>query len=322
MRFKTGNLPNKVSQGLLAAAALTGVVAMAHQAALAQAESLLQQQGTLAPMEDTYTFDGEAGQTMTIELQSEDFDTILLLKGPDGEILSSNDDYGGTLNSTIVVELPEAGTYSAVASSFSGQGGNYQIEVRPASEYEEVFSRAYDLSISEDYADAIEAYTAAIELDDTDPGAYLGRAEARINQAYISSSVSIGGPEDLPEEVISAVADDYLKAADLLDLQGQSGPASSLREQAQYFTGEPVTAPSGPEVTPPGAPQVSPQIEPQISPQIEPTAPTPEVTPEVDSELPEEDAELPEGPMPVEPDGGIGDGATPLPVSPDEEDAE
>ncbi len=277
MKFNSGKPSNKVTQGLVAAAVLTGVAGIAHQAALAQ--TLLQQEGMLAPMEDAYPFEGDAGQTMTIELESEDFDTVLLLKGPDGEVITSNDDYGGTLNSTIVFELPEAGTYSAVASSFSGQGGNYQIEVRPASEYEKVFSRAYDLSISEDYANSIEAYTAAIEIDETDPGAYLGRAEALINQAYITSDVDITGPTDLPEETIDAVVSDYLKAADLLDQQGQTGPAASLREQAQYFTGE-------------------------IDPDTTPDAAPPEAMPE--SEL---ESEM----MPVEPDGGIGDGAGPLP---------
>lgn len=275
MKFKQGALPNNVTKGLLAIAALAGVAGIAHQAALAQA--LLQQEGTLAPMEDAYEFDGEAGQTMTIELQSEDFDTILLLKGPDGEIVTSNDDYGGTLNSTIVYELPEAGTYSAVASSFSGQGGNYKIEVRPASDYEKVFSRAYDLSISEDFADSIEAYTAAIELDDTDPAAYLGRAEARVNQAYINASADITGPNELPEEVTTAVVADYMRAADLLEQQGQSGPAASLREQASFFMDD-----SGAGVTP----------------------------------------DEPEEMMPVEPDGGIGDGATPLPEAAEPEAAE
>lgn len=294
MKFIQGKFQNKVTQGLVAAAVLTSVAGIAHKAALAQA--LLQQQGTLAPMEDAYTFDGEAGQTMTIELQSEDFDTILLLKGPNGEIITSNDDYGGTLNSTIVIELPEAGTYSAVASSFSGQGGNYQIEVRPASEYEQVFSRAYDLSISEDFDDSIEAYTAAIELDDTDPGAYLGRAEARINQAYISSTVDIGGPEDLPDTVVDAVVEDYLKAADLLDQQGQAGPAASLREQAQYFTGEPSGPVDSPAIEAPGV--GSPEVDP-------PAVESPDTAPpEVDN---------PDAPIPVEPDGGIGDGAGPLP---------
>lgn len=284
--------PYSVAKGLLAAAVLAGIAGIASQAAFAQ--SLLQKQGNLAPMEDTYTFEGESGQAMTIELQSEEFDTVLLLKGPDGEIVNSNDDFGGTLNSTIVIELPESGEYSAIATSFSGQGGSYQIEVRPASEYEQVFSRAYELSISEDYDDSIEAYTAAIELNDTDPGAYLGRAEAVINKAYVFADVNINGPDDLPEAVITTVVADYLKAADLLEQQGQAGPAESLREQAQYFTGE------------------SPDPQPiQQSPDIE------ELGIEEPAEEPA-DVEAPviDEPIPVEPDGGIGDGATPLPAPP------
>ncbi|MGB3298067.1 MAG: PPC domain-containing protein [Phormidesmis sp.] len=242
---------------------------MAHQSALAQ--TLLQQQGMLAPMQDAYTFEGESGAVMTIELKSEEFDTLLVLKGPDGEVITSNDDYGGTLNSTIVLKLPTSGEYSAIASSFAGDGGNYQIEVRPASEYEQVFSRAYDLSLSEKYADSIEAYTAAIELNDTDPGAYLGRAESVIGQAYLTTSnTGNTSPNDLPRDVIDKVVADFLKAADLLEQSGQTGPADSLREQAQYFLGE------SPEASPP--------------PSVEPSAP-----------------------IPVEPNGGIGDGATPLP---------
>jgi hypothetical protein len=269
-----GATSHPVRQGLLAAAVLTGIAGVT-QAAFAQ--SLLQQEGTLAPVEDAYTFEGEVGQTMTIELQSEEFDTVLYLKGPDGAVLTSNDDYGGTLNSTIVYELPAAGTYSAVASSFSGQGGSYQIEVRPASEYEKVFSRAYDLSVSEDFAGSIEAYTAAIAIDDADPGAYLGRAEARINQAYTNADSSLSGPADFPDEVVEAVVADYLKAADLLEADGQPGPAASLREQAQYFSGEmPEADPAAPDSMPAPA-------EPQTAP---PAPPAPEGTAPEGSEAP------------------------------------
>ncbi len=279
----------KIARGLAAVVTLAGVAGIAHQAALAQA--LLQQEGTLAPVEDTYTFEGEAGQIMTIELQSEEFDPMLILKGPDGEALTSNDDYGGTLNSTIVIELPVAGTYSAIASSFSGLGGSYQIEVRPASEYEQVFSRAYNYSVSEDFADAIEAYSAAIELDDTDPGAYLGRAESRINLAYINSTVEVASPADLPEPVIESVVGDYLKAADLLDQQGQVASAESLRQEAQLFVGDGEPLPAAD--LPLGS-SAEEDVRPDVPGLIEPD-------------------EVPIQPIPVEPDGGIGDGATPLP---------
>lgn len=293
MHFKKGRsasvqaIAAKATKGLIAIAMLAGVAGIAHQAAWAQA--MLKQQGTLEPMEDTYSFDGEAGQTMTIDLESEDFDTVLLLRGPDGEILTSNDDFGRDFNSRIVIELPETGTYSAVATSFSNQGGSYQIEVRPASEYEQVFSRAFDLIVSEDFSEAKEAFTAAISLDDTDPNAYLGRAEAAVNEAYIFSEVQIDGPQDLPADVIEAVVADYFKAADLFEQQGETDIAISLREQTQFFTGDPAAEPS-----------------------VSPVEPAPSETNGVPA--PVEDADTPVEMIPVEPDGGIGDGATPLPT--------
>ncbi len=298
IREKLFGLASQNARGLVAAVTLAGVAGVAHQAAMAQA--VVQQEGTLAPVEDTYSFEGEAGQIMTIELQSEEFDPMLLLKAPSGEVLTSNDDYGGTLNSTIVIELPQAGTYSAVASSFSGLGGSYQIEVRPASEYEQVFSRAYNFSISEDFADAVEAYSAAITLDDTDPGAYLGRAESRVNLAYITSDVDIASPSDLPDAIIEAVISDYLKAATLLEQQGQVESAASLRQEAQFFRGS---------SNPPTA--NSPLVRPDAEQDVRPDVPSPNIP---GSDVPENG---PTGPIPVEPNGGIGDGATPIPGEPE-----
>jgi len=284
-------LAAKAAKGLIALAVLTGIAGIAHKSAWAQA--MLKQQGTLAPMEDAYSFDGEAGQAMTIDLESEDFDTVLLLRGPDGEILTSNDDFGRNFNSRIVIELPETGTYSAVATSFSNQGGNYQIEVRPASEYEQVFSRAFDLMVSEDFTQAAEAFTAAIALDDTDPNAYLGRAEANVNEALVFSEVDINGLQDLPEDVIEAVTADYLRAADLFEQQGDSETAFSLREQTQLFTGEPEPAPA----------------------ESTPAEPVPSGA-ESDGGLltPTGEADAPVEMIPAESDGGIGEGATPLPA--------
>lgn len=286
-------VPNRVAKGMLAAFVLAGVAGIAEKSAFAQA--LLEKEGTLAPMEDTYTFDGEAGQTMTIELESADFDTVLQLKGPDGQLLTANDDYGVTLNSTIVIELPATGTYSAIATSYSGLGGSYQIEVRPTSEYEQAFNIAYELTLSEDYPKAVEAYSAAIELNDTDPSAYIGRAEAALSKAYLAYDDATGDISDLPPEVLSAVAADYNKAADLLDQQGQAGPASSLREQARYFMGEESTNEVPVQQNGGGTEEGTVENDAvREAPGVRRNPSTPEA-------------------MPVEPDGGIGDGAEPLP---------
>ncbi|NEP16994.1 MAG: tetratricopeptide repeat protein [Leptolyngbya sp. SIO4C1] len=220
-------------------ALLLGVAGAFGIAAPMQAQSLIEEQGALAPMRDEYAFEGEAGQAVTIQLSSAEFDTVLYLVGPDGTELEMNDDYGGTLNSTIVTTLPAAGEYKAVASSFSGQGGSYDILVRPASEYELVYDRAVELMTSEEFGEAIEAYTAAIALDPSLPDAYLGRADAYWGQVYLTEGENFKGPESLTPEAREAILADYDQAADLFASQGEAEFAASIREQAQILrTGE------------------------------------------------------------------------------------
>ncbi|MEM6350401.1 MAG: pre-peptidase C-terminal domain-containing protein [Cyanobacteria bacterium P01_D01_bin.14] len=208
-------------------------------AGAAQANPILEKSGALEPMRDEYSFTGEAGDTVTIQLESLEFDTILRLLDPSGAELEANDDYNGSLNSTIVITLPESGEYTAVAGSFSGQGGAYDLLVRAATDYEQVYDRAVDFMTSEDYGQAIEAYTAAIALDAEDPNAYLGRADAYWGEAYLSLGEDFEGPNSLPEEARTAIVADYETAADIFEAEGNVDYAFSLREQANYVrTGE------------------------------------------------------------------------------------
>lgn len=67
--------------------------------------------------EMTYTFEGEAGQVVQIQMVVDwesMLDPSLVLLGPDGMELAANDDFSG-LDAMIVMELPTAGTYSVVA---------------------------------------------------------------------------------------------------------------------------------------------------------------------------------------------------------------
>jgi hypothetical protein len=64
-------------------------------------------------------------------LESEAFDPVLSLRGPDDAEIAFNDDFGGTLNSKITIELPEDGVYSVVARSFSGQGATLTWSCAP-----------------------------------------------------------------------------------------------------------------------------------------------------------------------------------------------
>ncbi|WP_204151880.1 trypsin-like peptidase domain-containing protein [Leptolyngbya sp. CCY15150] len=103
---------------------------------------ILNDQGRLGPgslilQEDgsyyqEHTFYGTSGQTVTISMESNEFDTYLILLGPNGELIDQNDDVGpNTLNSRIVTTLPRTGTYVILANSYDNTGqGRYTLTVR------------------------------------------------------------------------------------------------------------------------------------------------------------------------------------------------
>ena len=93
--------------------------------------------------------------------------------------------------------------------------------------------------VSEDYDQAIEAYTAAISLDEDDANAYLGRADAYWGQAYLALGEDLAGPDSLPESTRAAIVSDYQTAANIFEAEGNADYALSLRDQAEYVrTGE------------------------------------------------------------------------------------
>ncbi len=95
----------------------------------------------------THTFEGTAGEALTIELTSEDFDTYLILVGPDEAKLAEDDDGAGGTNSQIVITLPTTGTYTLIAISFeAGQTGQYQLEWRVATARDQDLALANQLN--------------------------------------------------------------------------------------------------------------------------------------------------------------------------------
>lgn len=75
-----------------------------------------------------YEFEGEAGDLISVQMNSEDFDSYLTLSDDNGE-LTSDDDGAGSLNALISsFLLPETGTYYIRASSFSSDSsGDYDL---------------------------------------------------------------------------------------------------------------------------------------------------------------------------------------------------
>jgi len=102
---------------------------------------ILQQRGELGPGDPTlsdnsyyqeYTFQGDAGQVVQIELSSPDFDTYLLLVDEAGNLIDQNDDIGrGNTDSRLVVTLGRTGTYTVVVNAFDSTGqGRFVLTVR------------------------------------------------------------------------------------------------------------------------------------------------------------------------------------------------
>ena len=82
---------------------------------------------------DLYTFEGNAGQRIQVDMASEEIDSYLILIDPNGNEVAQDDDSGGGSNARIVATLPVDGTYLLMANSFeAGQAGAYQLRAQGA----------------------------------------------------------------------------------------------------------------------------------------------------------------------------------------------
>jgi serine protease Do len=89
----------------------------------------------------TYTFEGKAGESVTITLRSAEFDAYLELIGVDGKPLAANDDIGaltGSLSATdaqiAAFTLPQDGRYTVRVTRFGretarGVFGSYELQL-------------------------------------------------------------------------------------------------------------------------------------------------------------------------------------------------
>ena len=79
---------------------------------------------------DRYTFNGTAGQVVTITLTSSFFDTFLYLFDPNNTVVAFDDDGGGGRNSRIQFTLSSTGVFTIEATSFFiGSTGVYTITI-------------------------------------------------------------------------------------------------------------------------------------------------------------------------------------------------
>ncbi|MBN1478248.1 hypothetical protein JXA47_15945, partial [Candidatus Sumerlaeota bacterium] len=95
------------------------------QGTLAQGDQLLDDGSFM----DVYNLQLMQGQSVSIRLNSPDFDTFLIVEPPQGEPLV-NDDFGGTLNSGLDFAAPAAGQYRVIVNAYSpGDSGNYSLSI-------------------------------------------------------------------------------------------------------------------------------------------------------------------------------------------------
>ncbi len=78
--------------------------------------------------EQRYTFQGNAGDAVIIDMARDDddfsrLDTYLILLGPDGEEVARDDDGGEGFNSRLSIQLPADGQYTIVATRFRQADG-------------------------------------------------------------------------------------------------------------------------------------------------------------------------------------------------------
>jgi len=93
---------------------------------LAQGDATLQSGEFL----DRYTFQGRRGQAITVDMQSSEFDSYLIVNAPSGAQQDNDDAAQGSSNARVAWTLPEDGTYTVRATSYQArETGAYTLRL-------------------------------------------------------------------------------------------------------------------------------------------------------------------------------------------------
>jgi serine protease Do len=80
---------------------------------------------------DAFSFKGQAGQVVQIELVSSDFHPYLVLFSPDSKVLQESNGLPSRKNASMTLELPVTGTYRTIVNAFDRTGkGAYKLIVK------------------------------------------------------------------------------------------------------------------------------------------------------------------------------------------------
>lgn len=78
---------------------------------------------------DVYEVEGNAGDTLSVKLESNAFDTVVYVSNPDGTSLGYNDDGNDGTNSELVVRLYQTGTHKVFVAPLSDDSGPYTLTI-------------------------------------------------------------------------------------------------------------------------------------------------------------------------------------------------
>ena len=166
------------------------------------------QAGFLRGYYEPVTFDGESGQSVTIDMSSGQGDTYLMLYGPDGNRIAQNDDYDG-LNSRIEATLEEDGEYTIIATSFDDEATfDYELSLSTGEPAEAVDLRSISYG---------ETANGSIDSADPESQSYRGNYEPVTFEGSSGDNVTIEMTSDDdtylillgPDGTIVAENDDY-----------------------------------------------------------------------------------------------------------------
>ena len=79
---------------------------------------------------DAFTFTGTAGDVIKVEVNSPNFDPLVILQRNNGDYVAEDDNSGGGTNAQLIVTLPATGRYMLYVTPYEAwQPGNYTLKL-------------------------------------------------------------------------------------------------------------------------------------------------------------------------------------------------
>src|SRR5262245_8797752 len=178
----------------------------------------------------SYTFVGDTGQAVTITQHSSDFDSYLILRDSNGNIVITDDDSAGNLDSRIgPYILPTSGTYTVVSDSYdhynnSGTGvGSFTLSLVASEIHRIEYSQTVNDTLSATEPSTFYVFrgqagdAVTISLSSSDFDSYLSLSQAGNSYELTSNDDSGGTLNSLIGPYILPSTGDYSITARSLD---------------------------------------------------------------------------------------------------------